>query len=432
VPRRRAATDSNALAILPFRVSGPPEAQYLREGMLDLMSVALDGFAGWRVIQPRALLRHIGSETEPLDVPRAARLAREAGAAQFVLGSVVTLGPELRVQAELYESVRGQPIASVRARGTLALPGPVADTIAGGLARQRLARSPGVARRPLAEYTTTSPQALEAYLVGEQLARRARWQEAADRALRADSTSSDAWMVRGFLLASEGGATGRVHDAFNRALARDPNNDEAWQLYAMVLWALGEDGAAEAGLHRALAINPRRPITLTRLAEFHWRRRDYPEARRWLDSAIAVDPEFYLAYWDRAVIRLHAGDVDAARRDAGTAVRLDSGDPLPMTGMALVEASGGDTVAARTWLDRFWRSGRDSLMPSPFDAFQVGLVLVALGDTDRALEVLERVRQRWLWHWMYLQFPELDRIRPTTRFQRLLTAARPPSARLEE
>lgn len=172
--------DSDAIAILPFRVSGPPEAQYLREGMLDLMSVALDGFAGWRVIQPRTLLRQVGTGTGALDVAGAARLARDAGAARFVLGSVVTLGPELRVQAELYESTRGVALASVRARGTLALPGPVADSIAGGLARQRLVRFPGVARRPLAEYTTTSPAALEAYLVGEQLARRARWQEAAD------------------------------------------------------------------------------------------------------------------------------------------------------------------------------------------------------------------------------------------------------------
>lgn len=186
----RAATDPNALAILPFRVSGPPEAQYLGEGMLDLMSVALDGFAGWRVIQPRALLRQIGSETETLDIPRAARLARAAGAAQFILGSVVTLGPELRVQAELYESVRGRQVASVRARGTLALPGPVADTVAGGLARQRLARYPGVARRPLAEYTTTSPRALEAYLVGEQLARRARWPEAAESLMAAIARDS--------------------------------------------------------------------------------------------------------------------------------------------------------------------------------------------------------------------------------------------------
>ncbi|HMA45377.1 MAG TPA: hypothetical protein VKO86_15245 [Gemmatimonadales bacterium] len=187
----RVAIDSDAIAILPFRVSGPAEAQYLSEGMLDLLSVALDGFAGWRVIQPRALLRQVGTSADAIDAAQASRWAREAGAARFVLGSVVTLGPELRVQAELYESGRGQPIASVRARGMLALPGPVADSIAGGLARQRLTRYPGVARRPLAEYTTTSPRALEAYLVGEQLARRALWQEAAESlttAIARDST----------------------------------------------------------------------------------------------------------------------------------------------------------------------------------------------------------------------------------------------------
>jgi len=39
--------------------------------MLDLMSVALDGFAGWRDIQPRALLRQIGPETGAFDVPQA-------------------------------------------------------------------------------------------------------------------------------------------------------------------------------------------------------------------------------------------------------------------------------------------------------------------------------------------------------------------------
>jgi tetratricopeptide (TPR) repeat protein len=185
----RVAIDPNAVAILPFRVSGPPEAQYLREGMLDLLNVALDGFAGWRVLQPRAFLRQVGSGA--FEVQQAARLARAAGAATFVLGSAVVLGPELRVQAELYESARGTSLASVRARGAVALPAPVADSIAGGLARGRLAQHAGARRHALEEYTTTSPAALQAYLVAEQLARHAHWQEAAESltaAVALDST----------------------------------------------------------------------------------------------------------------------------------------------------------------------------------------------------------------------------------------------------
>ncbi len=185
----RPPMDSNAVAILPFRVSGPADAQYLREGMLDLLNVALDGFAGWRVIQPRAFLRQVGTETRTIDVRQAARLARAAGT--FIMGNVVALGPELRVQADLYESTRGASLASVRARGALALPAPVADSIASGLARQRLALHGGVTRRALEEYTTTSPVALQEYLVAEQLARRTRWREAAESlsaAIAHDST----------------------------------------------------------------------------------------------------------------------------------------------------------------------------------------------------------------------------------------------------
>lgn len=187
----RVTIDPNAVAILPFRVSGPPEALYLREGMVDLLSVALDGFAGWRVIQPRAFLRQVNAAGSEVDVPQAARLARAAGAATFILGNVIALGPEIRVQAEIYESMGGRPLASVRARGQGALPAPVVDSIAGGLARQRLVLHAGATRRGLEEYTTTSPLALQAYLVAEQLARHARWPEAAESltvAIARDST----------------------------------------------------------------------------------------------------------------------------------------------------------------------------------------------------------------------------------------------------
>ena len=214
----RVPIDSNAVAILPFRVSGPPEAQYLREGMLDLLNVALDGFAGWRVLQPRAFLRQVG--TGPLDVAQAARLARAAGAATFILGNAVVLGPELRVQAELYESARGTSLASVRARGAVALPAPVADSIAGGLARGRLAQHAGATRHALEEYTTTSPVALQAYLVAEQLARHAHWQEAAESltaAIALDSTFALAYY--GLYRAISWGNSGPIfHEASGREI----------------------------------------------------------------------------------------------------------------------------------------------------------------------------------------------------------------------
>jgi Tetratricopeptide repeat len=339
----RVAIDPNAVAILPFRVSGPPEAQYLREGMLDLLNVALDGFAGWRVIQPRALLRQIGTDAAPLNVARAAGLARQAGAATFILGNVVVLGPELRVQAELYESARGTSLASVRARGTLALPAPVADSIAGGLARQRLALQSGVTPRALEEYTTTSPVALQEYLIGEQLSRRALWQEAAESlavAIGHDSTfvlayyglyRATTWGNSGIPLHQGSGpavSTYSIDDvvqlalrhldrapprqrrffeflaATNRAdalrladgLIRDyPDDPDAWLERGDAYFHVGlESGESPAipleSLQRAIALDPQAPEAYLHVAQLLSMRGDSAGAWQTLDRLRAMAP----------------------------------------------------------------------------------------------------------------------------------------------
>ena len=183
--------DPDAIAILPFRVAGPAESQYLREGMVDLLNVGLDGFARWRVLQPRAFLRTVAGDGAALNPAAAARIAREAGAGSFVMGTITAAGPVLVAQAGLYESGQGRVLASVRARGVSSSPAALADSIAAGLARYRATREPGVARRPTSDYTTSSPQALLAFLVSEQLARSGRWAEAVDSltsAIDRDST----------------------------------------------------------------------------------------------------------------------------------------------------------------------------------------------------------------------------------------------------
>jgi tetratricopeptide (TPR) repeat protein len=65
------------------------------------------------------------------------------------------------------------------------------DSLALGLARQRLLVRPGAVRRSLEEYSTSSVPALQAYLAAERLARRGAWRAAADtlwRAVAYDST----------------------------------------------------------------------------------------------------------------------------------------------------------------------------------------------------------------------------------------------------
>ena len=88
----RARPDSNVFVVLPFRVSGPPEMQYLRESMVDLLHMALDGVGRTRVVYPPAALRRLSALTDASDATSAARVARDLGAGRMVGGAIVVTG----------------------------------------------------------------------------------------------------------------------------------------------------------------------------------------------------------------------------------------------------------------------------------------------------------------------------------------------------
>lgn len=172
--------DPRAIAILPFRVLGPPETQYLGEGMVDLFQIALDGVGGHRVLYPRATLRRLRQLADPSDALLAAPAARGLGAGLVLGGSIVVAGAELRVRAELFDAVRVRRLAVANARGDLSRPAPLVDSLAVAILRGRLVAGSDAPHRPLDQYSTTSPLALQAFLVAEQLERQGEYRAAAE------------------------------------------------------------------------------------------------------------------------------------------------------------------------------------------------------------------------------------------------------------
>ena len=250
---------------------------------------------------------------------------------------------------------------------------------------------------------------------------------AADRALGRDSSSADAWMARGFLLSFRNPRrfTG-VEDAFQRATALDSVNAETYHQFGMMRLWLGQDSAAAVLYHRALAIDPERAITLFNLARVRMRRRDYRGARHWLDSALTVDPGADYAYVLRALAHLRLGERAEARADGETAVRLRAGYRLPGEAvLVLTDLATGDTAAARVRLGGLERDIRGLERPAVSDAAWVGRALVALGESTRALSLLERAGPRGARLWFYLESPEFDAVRQDPRFRRLIEESRP-------
>lgn len=108
------------LAVLPLRVVGPG-LELWREGMIDLLSTNLDGVAGLRKIDPRAVLSRwraeIGEGKDAPDPEAALEVARKLGASYAVLGSAVALGAGVRLTAEVYDLSTGKVQGTALAEG---------------------------------------------------------------------------------------------------------------------------------------------------------------------------------------------------------------------------------------------------------------------------------------------------------------------------
>jgi len=191
-----AAAADPGVAFLPFSVSGPALANVdLRESLVTLLPLALDGIEGIRPISSMTLWarwREEVPEGEEADLETALRVAEETGARYAVVGTGVGLGADVRLAADIYElpdgvlldqiNVEGPPDSLLRLVDRFAVE---AVRSIGGVTEGELARI------DLTPVMTESPAALKEFLRGEAAYRRADWSTALshlERALAADST----------------------------------------------------------------------------------------------------------------------------------------------------------------------------------------------------------------------------------------------------
>jgi len=259
----------NRVAVLPFSVRGSETFDYLSEGIVDLVSVKLDGAGAISTVDPRrviALLHELGSS--PYDPEQSRRLAAGLGAGRFITGNVLEVGGRLTVTAYLHDTLQpdAEPTSGVR-DGSAADLFDVLDSLVVDLVSGTLTQG-GDRLQRLATATSSSLPAVKEYLQGEQLYREGRYREAAeayDRAVALDSTFALAFyrksIVADWIDAYD------VRSSAERALQladRLPERERAL-LEALALRRNG-DGA---GAHRAFeALAQRYPSDLEVLAQY--------------------------------------------------------------------------------------------------------------------------------------------------------------------
>lgn len=348
----RALAVPQRVVVAPFRISGADASlAYLREGMVELLSTRLADDTAARSVDAGAVLGawRAAGLTGAANVGRdtVVKLAAQLGAERVVVGSVVGT----RSGAVLSATVLLVPQGTVSAQATVS---GAADSITSLIDRlaARLLVSEAGQDESLAQYTSHSLPALQAFLAGQSAYRQSEFSQALvsyDRALRRDSSfalaalykalTADrlnvessfrdgvriAWTFREnlnerdhalleALVGPRDGAPPTFAEqtaAWQRIVDRAPSSADAW--YALSVRLL-KDGAsaslpssrqqAIASLRRALTISPRHEPATDLLARLDLR-----------TTAISADASGAMS----TATRWHAA---ATRGDSATRRRL--------------------------------------------------------------------------------------------------------------
>jgi len=179
-------TSPNAVAVLPFHTTGA-SLEVWREGLMDVLAANLDGVSGLRAVDNRTVMSRVGDEDAPAE--ESIEVARRLGADWAVYGQAVELGGQVRLDARFFNTETGEQVASSSVVGAPDSIMPLMEGMTLELLRG-LGAEQGLGDRGQA-LTSTSLDAVKAFLEGEQAMRRSEWVEASgafEHALEIDST----------------------------------------------------------------------------------------------------------------------------------------------------------------------------------------------------------------------------------------------------
>jgi DNA-binding SARP family transcriptional activator/TolB-like protein len=177
--------DADAVVVLPFRTAGAaPDLEYLAHGLVELLSVRLNGVGTPRAVDPGFILRAAGISSDSASAVEMARHHRASGA---LVGSVVGTAASLTISAMLIDARTGRTTATATVRGREENLHSMLDK----LLVEMLARQAGEEEHRLDHLTSTSPPAQRTFLQARAAHRRGDYAEALrhySHALELDST----------------------------------------------------------------------------------------------------------------------------------------------------------------------------------------------------------------------------------------------------
>ncbi|MBA3317194.1 MAG: protein kinase, partial [Gemmatimonadales bacterium] len=356
---------ASVIAVLPFAPSvADTGLARLGRDLVLTVSATLDGLGEIRAVDPYSVLAQSADAFSTLEEGRA--LGRRFGAGSVLHGSVVRVGPRVRLDLGLFTTDNGKAVARVLVTAPVDSIEAMTDSITRTLLSQIWRRGTPPSPSLDAALKTKSVPALRAFLEGERAFAQNEWdraEQAYARAIEEDSTFWLAYARNSYVL---GWRYRQMDSAKMEALMRHRSTlPEFDRLY---LGDSIEEPGAAADLRRARQITERFPDNWFGWFQYadrlhHWGPMlGHPraEARAAFEETLRLNPRVIPAWEHLAQSVLHDHDTMASTRVLDALRRLDAGP-------ALVTEWGSDQMLQFRLLDRLQRGdtgGADILADS--------------------------------------------------------------------
>jgi TolB-like protein/DNA-binding winged helix-turn-helix (wHTH) protein/Flp pilus assembly protein TadD len=461
--RSRAPTPTGirSIAVLPLEnLSGDASQNYFADGMTDELITDLAQISALRVISRTSVMVYKGAR-KPLP-----QIARELNVDAVVEGTVLRSGDQVRITAQLIEASTDKHLWSQSYEGelrdTLALQNRVASAIADQI---RINLTPQE-QAALKNVKVVNPEAYESYLKGryfwnkrtadglkvalayfkqtiEEDPRYAQaysgladtyallgdWQyavmtpkeafpkakAAAIKSLELDGSLGEAHNSLAFVLDGFDWDFDSAGKEFQRAIELNPGYATAHHWYAWHLSLLGRFDEAIAEMKKAQNLDPLSLIINADLAELLVLAHHYDESIAQSRKTIEMDPNFALAHNQLAQAYLQEHIYDEAVIELKKAVQLSGDSPTCIANLARAYVATGKRSEAEKLLGDLKKRSNAAYSNAP----EIAIVYVSLGDTDQAMNWLEKGYEERFNPGVLLR-PGFDPLRSDSRFQNLL------------
>jgi TolB-like protein/Flp pilus assembly protein TadD len=441
-------------------LSSDASQDYFADGMTDELISDLGQISALRVISRTSVMAYKHAR-KPLP-----QIARELNVDAVVEGTVLRSGDQVRITAQLIEASADKHLWSQSYEGelrdTLALQSKVARAIADQI---RISLNPQE-QAALKNVKVVNPEAYVSYLKGryfwnkrtadslkaalayfnqaieedpkyaqaysglaDTYALLGDWQyavmtpkealpkakAAAIKALELDNTLGEAHNSLAFCLDGFDWDLDSAGKEFRRAIELNPGYATAHHWYAWHLALLYRYDEALAEMRKAENLDPLSLIINADLAELLALAHSYDESIRQSRKTIEMDPNFALSHnhLGQAYLQKHMNDEAVA--ELQKAVQLSGGSPTCIANLARAYvASSKRSEAVKLLSDLKKRSN-----PSYSHASEIAVIYAALGDTDQAMNWVEKGYEERFNPGVLLR-SGFDPLRSDPRFQDLL------------